>query len=153
MSATLDWSNPGLSKAYFNTFANLLYLRDDEQVDSASLSNDVLADDRDDEWNWASVDTNKPHQISDSSHIKLKKKFLDCLTELIANKKDGKSVSCTVMKEIENDVTIWITRNERFHEKDKTFSDKFSLLLSKLSCEDSAYFYQKIVSSKILIYV
>lgn len=153
MSATFDWGTPGLSKTHFNAFVNLLYLRDGGQIDSASLSNDVLADDRDDEWDRASVDTNKPHQISDSGHIKLKRKFLDCLAELVVNKKDGKIVFCTVMKETENDVTIWIIRNEGFHEKDKAFFDKFSLLLNKLSCGDSVYFYQKIVSSEILIYV
>lgn len=153
MSVNFDWGTSELNKAHFNAFANLLYLRDGGQVDSASLPNDLLADDRDDEWDGASVDTNKAHQISDSGHMRLKRKFLDCLAELAANKKDWKTVSCTAMKEAEDGVTIWIARNKGFPEKDKAVFDKLSLLLSRLSCGHSVYLYQKIVSLAIFTYV
>jgi hypothetical protein len=136
MSATFEWGTTSeLNKAHFNAFANLLHLRHGGQVDSAALSNDVLADDHDVDWDVASVDTNKAHPISASGHMSLKRKFLDCLAELAANKKDGKTVSCTAMKETEDCVTIWIARNEGFPEKDKAVFDKLSLLLSKLSCK------------------
>ena len=153
MSAKFDWDAPEFDKAHFNAFAHLLYLRDGGQVDSASLSNHVLADDGDDEWDGASVDTNKAHQISDSGHMRLKRKFLDCLAELAANKKDGKTVSCTAMKEAEDSVTIWIARNNGFPEKDKAVFDKLGSLLSELSRGHSVYLYQKIVSFEIFTYV
>lgn len=113
----------------------------------------MLADDGDDEWDGASVDTNKAYQISDSGHMRLKRKFLDCLAELAANKKDGKTVSCTAMKEAEDSVTIWIARNNGFPEKDKAVFDKLGSLLSELSRGHSVYLYQKIVSFEIFTYV
>lgn len=36
-----------------------------------------------------SIDTRFAHQISDSGHGRLKRRFLDCLAELAANKKGG----------------------------------------------------------------
>ena len=139
MNATFDWGIPELNKAHFNAFAHLLFLRAGGQVDFASLPTDVLADDDNDDWDVASVDTNKAYQISDSSHARLKRKFLDCLAELAANKKDSKTVSCTAMKEAEDSVTIWIARNEGFPDKDKAVFDKISLLLGRQSYGESMY--------------
>lgn len=153
MNAKFDWNASKFDKAHFNVFAHFLYLRDGGQVDSVSLFNDVLADDDDDEWNEVSVDINKAHQISDSSHMRLKRKFLNCLTKLAVNKKNEKIVFCIVMKEIEDNVIIWIIRNNDFFEKDKAVFDKLDSLLSELSREHSVYFYQKIVSFEIFTYV
>jgi hypothetical protein len=94
MSATFEWGTWELNKAHFNVFAHLLHLRDGEQVDLASVSNDMLADDHNVDWEVSSGDTNKAQQISISGHMSLKRKSLDCLTELAVNKKDGKTVSC-----------------------------------------------------------
>ena len=153
MSATFDWDTPELNKAHFNAFANLLYLRDGGQVDSASLPDDVLTDDHDGDCDVASVVTNKVHQVSDSGHMSLKRKFLDCLAEFAANKRGGKAVSCTAMKEAEDSVTVWIARNEGFPEKDKAVFGKVGSLLSRLSSGHSVYIYQKTVSSKIFTHV
>jgi hypothetical protein len=76
-----------------------------------------------------SIDTSRPHRISDSGHHQLKTKFLDCLAELAANKKGGESVACSGMMEGEEAVTFWITRNQI---PDNLFFEKLSERLSGL---------------------
>lgn len=89
-----------------NALANLLTLRNGGQVEPASLSDEVLGEDCNEEWETTSTDTGNGHQISDSGHIMLKRKFLDCLGEFAANKQSGKTVVCTAMKEVEDNVTL-----------------------------------------------
>ena len=140
MSEKFDWNYPGLNWSHFHSLANLLSLRNGGQAEPSSLSDTLLEeewdpDDNGDEDGGApSMDTGFAHQISDSGHGRLKRRFLDCLAEFAANKKGGTAVACSAMKEAEDNVTIWITRNEGFSDVDKLSFDKLGKLLSSLSC-------------------
>ncbi|PGH14771.1 hypothetical protein AJ80_05815 [Polytolypa hystricis UAMH7299] len=130
-----DWSHPGLNKQHFITLANLLALRSGGQVEPPFVpdekpDNDNDEETRDDDSDASNIDTSRPCQISDSAHLnRLKRKFLDCLAELVANEKGGRSVACASMKEGEEEVTVWITRNEGFRASDDAFFENLSLLL------------------------
>lgn len=140
MSETFDWNCPGLNWSHFHSLANLLSLRNGGQAEPSSLSDTVLEedwdpDDNDDEDGDApSVDTRLAHQISGSGHGRLKQRFLDCLAEFAANKKGGTAVACSAMREAEDNVVIWITRNEGFSDVDKLVFDKVGKVLGSLSC-------------------
>lgn len=136
MSESFDWNFSGFGRTHFNAFANLLSLRNGGQVESVSLPDDGLEADFNDDWDAASVNTTKAHQISDSGHNRLKRKFLDCLAEFAANTKNGKTVACTAMKEAEDNVTVWIARNEGFPDQEKPLFSRLSALLSSLSCSE-----------------
>jgi hypothetical protein len=64
----------------------------------------------------------------------LRKRFLDRLSELIANDKGGNHVSCAVMREnVENECAdIWIARNSGFVKGDGTNEEKDFAFLDKL---------------------
>lgn len=123
MPETFDWNYPGLNWSHFYSLANLLSLRNGGQVEPASLSVKLLEeewDSNDGEGGDAlSEDTRLAHQISDSGHARLKRRFLDCLAEFTANKKGGRAVACSAMREAEDNVVIWIARNEGFADVDK----------------------------------
>ncbi|MCJ1316750.1 hypothetical protein MMC15_002071 [Xylographa vitiligo] len=103
-----------------------------------SLSDTVLEEDWDPDDNGdgdtPSMDTRFAHQISDSGHGRLERRFLDCLAEFAANKKGGTAVACSATKEAENNVVIWIARNEGFSDVDKPVLDKLGKVLGSLSC-------------------
>ena len=134
MSESFDWKFSEFGRTHFNALANLLSLRNGGQVEPASLPYEVLDADPNDDWDAASVDTRKAHEISHSGHDRLKRKFLDCLAEFAANMKNGKTVACSAMKEAEDNVTVWIARNEGFPDQEKPLFSKMSALLSSLSC-------------------
>ncbi|OCL03033.1 hypothetical protein AOQ84DRAFT_420660 [Glonium stellatum] len=133
MSESFNWNLPGLSRTQFHAFTNLLSLRNGGQVEPATLPEGVLEEDYNDDRNAAGVDTRNAHQISDSGHNRLKREFLDCLAEFAANKKSGKTVACTAMKEAEDNVKFWIARNEGFPDQEKLLFSQLSELLSSLS--------------------
>jgi hypothetical protein len=136
--SVFDWNHPGLNWSHFHSLANLLSLRNSCQAEPSSLSDTVLEEDwgPDDNGNGyvASIPTRVAYQISASGHGRLKRRFLDCLAEFAANKKGGIAVACTAMKETEDNVGIWIARNEGFSEVDKLVFDKLGMLLSSTSC-------------------
>jgi hypothetical protein len=134
MTESFHWSGSGLQKAQFHALANLLSLCNGGQVESASLPDDILEDDYEDD-DSASLDSATVQRLSNSGHDGLKKKFLDCLAEFAANKRGGKTVACTAMREFEDNVTIWIARNDGFLVEEEVF-ERLSLLLSALSCND-----------------
>lgn len=134
MSESFDWSFSEFGRTHFTALANLLSLRNGGQAEPASLPDGVLEADPNDDWDAASVDTRKVHQISDSGHDRLKRKFLDCLAEFATNMRSGKTVACTAMKEAEDNVTVWIARNEGFPDQEKSLFSRLSALLSSLSC-------------------
>lgn len=49
-------------------------------------------------------------------------------------KKGGTAVACSSMKEAEDNVIIWIARNEGFSDVDKLEFDKLGKVLGSLSC-------------------
>ncbi|CZR61330.1 uncharacterized protein PAC_11226 [Phialocephala subalpina] len=116
MSENFEWvcAGSGLIKSEFHALANLLSLRNGGQVEPASLLVDPPEDEGEADDDNASMDWATVQQLSDSGYQKPKKKFLDCLAEFAANKRGGKSVACTAMKELEDSVAIWISRNTGF---------------------------------------
>jgi hypothetical protein len=141
MSESFDWNYPGLNWSHFHSLANLLSLRNGGQAEPSSLSDTVLEEDCDFDDNGdgdtPSIDTKFAYQISDSGHRRLKQRFLDCLAEFAANKKGGTAVACSAIKEAEDNVIIWIARNEGFSDIDKPAFDKLGKLLGSLSCNRS----------------
>ena len=138
MSESFDWNYPGLNWSHFHSLANLLSLRNGGQAEPSSSSDTVLEEECDPDDNvdgdTSSIDTRLAHQISDSGHEKLKRRFLDCLAAFAANKKGGTGVACSAMKEAEDNVVIWIARNEGFPDEDKLTFDKLGKVLGSLSC-------------------
>lgn len=141
MSETFDWNCPGLNWSHFHSLANLLSLRNGGQAEPSSLSDTLLEEewdpdenDDDEDGDAPSVDTRLAHRISGSGHGRLKRRFLDCLAEFAANKKGGTAVACSAMREAEDNVVIWITRNEGFSDVDKLVFDKVGKVLGSLSC-------------------
>jgi hypothetical protein len=140
MSESLDWNYPGLDWSHFHSLANLHSLRNGGQAEPPSLSDTLLKEDCDSDDNGdgvaPSIDTRVAHQISDSGHERLKRKFLDCLAEFTANKKGGTAVACSAMKEAESNVTIWVTRNEGFSDVDQPAFHRLGKLLGSLSANN-----------------
>ncbi|KAF2709074.1 hypothetical protein K504DRAFT_380044 [Pleomassaria siparia CBS 279.74] len=144
MSDSFNWNYPGLSWSHFHSVANLLSVRDGGQAEPSSLSDTLLEEDwnpdGDEDGDASSMNTRLAHQISYSGHERLKRKFLDCLAEFAANKKGGEAVACSVMKEAEDNVVIWIARNAGFSGVDEAAFDTFGRLLGSLSCNNADRF-------------
>lgn len=141
MSGNFDWSYPGLNRHHFTAFGNLLALRNGgqvEQLELASFSEDLLPENQpEDGSETSSIDTSRADRISNAGHDVLKRKFLDCLAEFAANKKGGRSVACTSMRESEESVIIWIARNEGFQTMESDlFEGKLANLLTDISCDE-----------------
>ncbi|KAL8833124.1 MAG: hypothetical protein Q9170_004482 [Blastenia crenularia] len=137
MNGCFDWNYPGLNWSHFHSLANLLSLRNGGQAEPSSLSDTVLEEDWDPDNNGdgdaASMDTTSARQLSMSGHGRLQRRFLDCLAEFAANKKGGTAVACSAMKEAEDNVVIWVARNEGFSDVDKLTFDKLGELLANQS--------------------
>ncbi|KAL3423505.1 hypothetical protein PVAG01_05252 [Phlyctema vagabunda] len=130
MTENFSWDLPGLDGPQFIALASLLTLRNGGQIEPASLpDNDLEANSSGDESDTGSLDTLRPQRISKSGHGILKRKFLDALAELAANKKGGRFVACSAMREEEDSVTIWIARNEGFQQVDEVFFQRLRELL------------------------
>lgn len=138
MSESFDWNHPGLNWSHFHSLANLLSLRNGGQAEPSSFIDTVLEEDCDPDdngdGNASSMDTGIAHQISNSGHGRLKRGFLDCLAEFAANKRGGTAVACSAMKEAEDNVVVWIARNEGFSDVDTLVLDKLGKVLGSLSC-------------------
>ncbi len=135
MAEKFVWSLPGLNKHQFAAFGNLLALRNGGQVEPASVPEDDLDGNESESASEASsLDTRSPAQLSNAVYCRLMMKFLDYLAEFAANRKGGKSVACTAMREAEESVRIWVARNEGFQSIEKQlFEEKLADLLSKIS--------------------
>ena len=143
MSESFNWHYPGLDRSEFHSLANLLSLRNGGQAEPRSLSDTIIQEDWDADDNAdgdaSSLDTRLAHQISRSGYERLKRRFLDCLAEFAANKKGGTAVACSAMKETEDNVVIWMTRNEGFSDADKLVFDRLGKALSSLSCNSGKF--------------
>ena len=128
MGESFHWDYPGLNWSHFHSLANLLSLRNGGQAEPSSLSNTLFEEDwepdNNEDGDAPSIDTRFAHKISDSGHGRLKRRFPDCLAEFAANKKGGTAVACSAMKEAEDNVIIWIARNEGFSDVDKLAFDR-----------------------------
>ena len=155
MSESFDWIYPGLNWSHFHSLANLLSLRNGGQAEPASSYDTVLEEERGPDDNIdedaSSMDTRLAYQISDSGHERLKRSFLDCLAEFAANRKGGTTVACSAMKEAEDNVVVWIARNEGFSDMDKLTFDNLGTVLGSLSCNSGTsrvtalFLYTKVI--------
>ncbi|KNG83331.1 hypothetical protein ANOM_008385 [Aspergillus nomiae NRRL 13137] len=141
MAEQFNWTAPNLNQHHFISFANLLALRNGGQVEPAWSLHDSEEEERDEEDETnpdtaSSVNTNQVQQISDSGYDKLKRKFLDCVAELAANDKGARFVACSAMREGEDEVTVWISRNEGFREVDHVAFARVGGLLGGLGSVD-----------------
>lgn len=144
MSECFDWTYPGLNHSHFHSLANLLALRNGGQAEPLSspeiaLDADWYFDDAE-EAETESIATGFAHKISDSGHEKLKRKFLDCLAEFASNEKGGAGVACSAMKEGEDNVTLWIARNDGFSDTDKVVFNELGKMLGSF-CDNDSTFY------------
>ena len=117
MSASLPWESDGLDKSRFEAYAKLLLLKNGRQVEEASDFNEMICqqtkvadlDDAD------SVNVNVLSRFDDD---KLKKAFLDRLSELVANEKGAHHVSSSLMIEWPDRVDIFVAKNTGIRDKD-----------------------------------
>ena len=153
MSQKFDWRYPGLEWSRFHSLANLLSLRNGGQAEPSVLSDIALEEDQksddEDERDDASIDTRFANQLSESGHERLKRKFLDCLAEIASNKKGGTAVSCAAMREAEDNVTVWVTRNDGFSAIDGTALIEIGECLSSLNVNGGRLFLQFIVEQML----
>lgn len=63
----------------------------------------------------------------------MKRNFLDSLAEFAANKNGGPTVACSAMGEYEDNVIIWVVRNEGFLKGQQDMFNHMADLLSKVS--------------------
>lgn len=145
MNETFNWDYPGLDFSHFHSLANLLSLRNGGRAEASSLLDAVLdegcSSDEDGDEGTPRENTVRAHRIADSGHGKLKRKFLDCLAEFPANKKGGTEVACSAMTEAEENVFIWVIRNEGFSEADKPVFEKLGMILGLPACGRGTVLY------------
>lgn len=158
MCGTFDWTYSGLNSSHFHALANLLSLRNGGQAEPSSFSELVLDEDWDPDddghGNASSVDTELAHQISGSGHGRLKRRFLDCLADFAANKKGGTAVACSAMKEAEDNVVIWVARNQGFSDADKLTFDNMGKLLGSSFCNNgTSYMWAWSLHTKLALVV
>lgn len=119
------------------------------EYDPASEEEDIRAHRQ---WDTESVDTSRPGQIAKLDQSHLKRKLLDGLAELFANEKGGKTVACTSMREGEEELTIWVTRNEGFYDSDRVIWERLSLLLRSMASDSAGKFsYSSSKTARIAI--
>lgn len=123
-------ASDGVDKVQFAALANLLSLRNGGQLEPQVELDDCVETFRQaDISDLDDADTNHPAQIADSGHPRLKKHFLDRLSELLSRRKGGYDVVCSVMREREDDVQINVTKNTPFDETDRQFMKALERLL------------------------
>ncbi|KAL6701647.1 hypothetical protein J3F84DRAFT_355391 [Trichoderma pleuroticola] len=117
MSSTFPWGIDGLDKFRFEAYAKLLRLKNGGQIEEASNFSEILDEE---------IDLEKPDDTDSVNAIaflslderKIKRAFLDRLSELIAHEKGGYHVSSSLMIEWPDRVDILVARNNGFREGD-----------------------------------
>ncbi|EHK41056.1 hypothetical protein TRIATDRAFT_321317 [Trichoderma atroviride IMI 206040] len=113
MSLSCPWGVKGLDKSRFEAYAKLLRLKNGGQIEEASNFSEMLDEEMEpDELDDAgSVDANEFLSFDEG---KLKRAFLDRLSELTANEKGGYHVSSSLMIEWPDRVDILVAKNNGF---------------------------------------
>ncbi|KAL7912931.1 hypothetical protein GGI35DRAFT_476750 [Trichoderma velutinum] len=113
MSSSLPWGMNGLDKSRFEAYAKLLRLKNGGQIEPTSdfseLHDEGIELDKSDDTDSANANV---FPLFDER--KLKRAFLDRLSELIANEKGGRHVSSSLMIEWPDRVDILVARNNGF---------------------------------------
>lgn len=122
MTDSFTWALPGLDGPRFRAMTNLLSLRNGGQLDTPEFDE---ADDSDasdgSETSISEADTTHPVNLHSSGHMPLKKKFLDRLAEVISKQHKWRHVACTVLKESEDQVDVYVTKNDGLDKDDQAF--------------------------------
>ena len=165
MSTHFNWDLDGLDAPRFRAFANLLSIRhggqlgDPELSEGAVLDNSDEEDDLDDDISEAATDHVVP--ISSSGHGHLKKKFLDRFAEIVSRERSAEGphpvsrtskkpqvskssrsessnsfVATATLREYEDHVKIYVTRNNGLQEQDQEFFRRVELLFAMSSTKD-----------------
>jgi len=127
MSIKFSWNQDGLNKPLFVSLTNILSLRNGGQLEAQ----DAFSDDATDATGETSSSTPTTHPAT-LAGSELKPRFLDRLAEVVSCKKAPTHVACAVMKEENNQVTIWVARNDGFVETDIIFFKRFEELMGKI---------------------
>ncbi|KAL6307475.1 hypothetical protein BKA93DRAFT_893568 [Sparassis latifolia] len=114
----------------FIALVNLLSLRNGGQLDAGSGEDDVL--NHSDEVDIDDGDTVHPHLMSGVDDDCLKRKVLDRMAEVASRDKGGRQVSCAILQEKDDAITIYLSRNEGFDKTDKDFFKKTEKLLAAI---------------------
>ena len=138
MSSGFHWGLSGINQQNFSGLANLLALRNGGQQeplaeDLMNLGDDDLRLEDEAASDSLSLASARVQIIATSGHGSLKSHFLDRLAELMSRAKGGAHVACTAMREREDDITLWVTRNTGFKAVDKEFVEKFQAMLQSIS--------------------
>lgn len=109
----------GWDKSRFEAYAKLLRLKNGGQIEEASDSNSTeTADEQMEFSDLNSPDSVNVEPLSRFDETKLKRSFLDRLSELIANEKGGPHVSASLMVEWPDRVDVLVAKNTGFREND-----------------------------------
>lgn len=108
-STILSLLNPSTITASDELLQPNQAVNDDDGADSES------GDDLDQDF--TSIDAEPLTANSEELH----RKFLDCICELLANAKGGKSVTATALREKENEVEVDIARNNGLNAEDEAY--------------------------------
>lgn len=90
MPETFTSAASGLKQNEFLAPGNLLSLRNGRQIEPASFVDDLLDNESEECWETATIDTSIPTQIANSGHSRLKRQFLDCLSEFAPTRKTAR---------------------------------------------------------------
>lgn len=119
MSLLFPWGVKGLDKSRFEAYAKLLRLKNGGQIKEASNFSEMPDEE---------TELDKPDD-TDSVNVnefllfdkrKLKRAFLDRLSELVANEKGGHHVSSSLMIEWPDRVDVLVAKNNGFRKGDGT---------------------------------
>lgn len=119
MSLSCPWGIKGLDKSRFEAYAKLLRLKNGGQIEEASDFSD-MPDEEIELDKLDDADSVNANEFLLFDERKLKRAFLDRLSELTANEKGGHHVSSSLMLEWPDRVDILVARNNGFREGDVT---------------------------------
>jgi hypothetical protein len=143
MTETFSWDHPGLDEHGFRAFIALLRLRNggivatDTKGRSHVPTEDELHDDEsDDNASETSFHTDRNDQLTNTTNDGLKVDFLDSIAELASNEKGARGVAAAAMLEEEDEIRIWIAKNNGFVGKEEEFFHELSELLAATSSAD-----------------
>lgn len=118
MGETPLWELPGLDRSRFEAYTKLLRLRNGGQIEEPANFTQLPDED---EAESASLDGHESvclNPVSQFDDSRLKRAFLDRLSELVANEKGGYHVSASLMFEWRDRVEILVGKNTGFRGSD-----------------------------------
>ncbi|KAK0735080.1 hypothetical protein B0T26DRAFT_690770 [Lasiosphaeria miniovina] len=118
MSTSFSWGQSGLNKSRFEAYTKLLRLRNGGQVEESSDFSERPDDDIELTDPSDGTESLRVHNLSHVDNSRLKRAFLDRLSELVANSKGGHHVSAALMVEWPDRVDVLVARNSGFKPDD-----------------------------------